>query len=496
MDEARIPVIVGTGQVNDRAADGASGMDPVGLMQVALRRADEDAGGGWLGRAASLTTVAQISFPELDRIPQRVAAALGFAPAQATSTAYPGGDSPVRLIDGAANRIVRGEIEVALIAGGEALRTAGLRAMEGGAQGAADPLRDAILRRAPGPGHRYGLVTPAETYPLYENATRAAWGQTLAEAQAETGQIWSLFSQVAAANPHAWIRIPRTSGDIVRPSPANRPLAFPYTKLMVANAAVNQGAALIVTSLAAARSAGVPERRLVYVHPGAAASETAEVLERDRYDHSASMAASLTGALERAGLGVHDLDAIELYSCFPCVPKMARRAIGWPADRPATVAGGLTFAGGPIGNYMTHAAAMMTGRLREGGTHGLLFANGGFMTSNHSMVLSRMPPKPDAFGLETSVQPSANARRSSAPRLLESYSGPGAIETYTVLYDRAGTPTLGIIVARAPDGHRFLANVPAGDRSTLAFLTDGGAEPVGTNFTAASGPDSRSLWAS
>ena len=494
MDEAPIPVIVGVGQVNDRAVDGASGMDPLALMQAALSLADEDAGGGWLARAASLATVAQISFPELDRLSGRLAEALGITPAAATTTEYPSGDSPVRLIDEAANRIARGEIEVALIAGGEALRTAGLRAMEGGSQGASDPLRDAVLRRAPSAGHRYGLVTPAETYPLYENATRAAWGQTLAEAQAETGQIWSLFSRVASANPHAWIRTSRTGSDIVQPSSANRPLAFPYTKLMVANAAVNQGAALIVTSLEAARRAGVAERRLVYVHPGAAASESPDVLERDRYDRSASMAASLAEALERAGLGVHDLDYTELYSCFPCVPKMARRVIGWPADRPASVTGGLTFAGGPIGNFMTHAAATMTERLREGGTHGLLFGNGGFATSNHSMVLSRTPPAPGAFPHDSSIQHIADARRAPVPRLLERYAGTGTIETYTVLYDRAGSPALGIVVGRTEEGQRFLANVPAEDRSTLAFLTGDGPEPVGTRFTTTTSPDGTNIW--
>jgi acetyl-CoA C-acetyltransferase len=59
----------------------------------------------------------------------------------------------------------------------------------------------------------------------------------------------------------------------VTPSAENRPLSFPYTKLQVANSAVNQGAAVIVTSLATAREAGIDEARLVYVGAGAQAYE-------------------------------------------------------------------------------------------------------------------------------------------------------------------------------------------------------------------------------
>ena len=54
MDAARIPVIVGVGQVNDRPADPQQGLDSLGLMEAALRVADEDAGGGWLARLNSL----------------------------------------------------------------------------------------------------------------------------------------------------------------------------------------------------------------------------------------------------------------------------------------------------------------------------------------------------------------------------------------------------------------------------------------------------------
>src|SRR3546814_15414103 len=77
------------------------------------------------------------------------------------------------------------------------------------------------------------------------------------------------------------------------------------------------------------------------------------------------METSITRTLELNGMTVEDFDAVELYRCFPCVPKMARRILGWPWDRPATVFGGLTFGGGPIANYMSHAIVSMVEQLRR-----------------------------------------------------------------------------------------------------------------------------------
>src|SRR3546814_16863152 len=124
---------------------------------------------------------------------------------------------------------------------------------------------------------------------------------------------------------------------------------------------------------------------------GAAAKEPPSILHRDRYDGSVSMETSITRTLELNGMTVEDFDAVELYSCFPCVPKMARRILGWPWDRPATVFGGLTFGGGPIANYMSHAIVSMVETLRREGRYGFLFANGGFATDNHCLVLGKEP---------------------------------------------------------------------------------------------------------
>lgn len=471
MDESKIPVIVGVGQINDREER----LNAVELMAVALRNADADGGGGWLGRIDALDVVAQLSFPEFADASAPLAHLLEITPRHCAQTRYPMGDSPVALLNAAANRIAAGEADVCAVAGGEALRTAAKRA----AGGKRDAVRESAARGTREGRARYGIVAPTDVYPLYENACRASWGQTLAEAQTESAEIWAGMSRVAAANAHAWLRNAVSAKEIAAISANNRPIAFPYTKLTVANASVNQGAAFIVTSLARAKAAGVAETRLVYVGRGAAAREPGDVLARDRLDRSLSLDASLRGALAFNGIGSGELDLVELYSCFPVMPKLARRTIDWPVDRQMTVFGGLTFGGGPVGNYMSHAIASMTEGLRESGRHGLLFGNGGFATTTHCMVISRDAAIASQGAHDPSVQDQADAQRGPAPAFLETYSGEAAIETYTVFYDREGAAKSGVIVGRTPKAERFLAYVAGEDAETIAFLTDGQREPVG-----------------
>lgn len=490
MTPERTPVIIGVGQINDRPANAEDGLDSAQLMEAALHRADDDAGGGWLADLDSLTLVEQISCPALGDFEHSLAARLEAAPRICTRTRMASGDSPILLLNEAANRIGTGEITVAAIAGGEALRTAAARALPVNK----DALRAIAARHAPSLQSRYGLVAPTEYYPLYENATRAAWGQTLAEAQAESAAIWAGMSQVAVANPDAWLREPVDAATIATPGPGNRPIVYPYTKLMIANSAVNQGAGFIVTSLAEARRRGVPESRIVYVGRGAAAHEVANPLHRDRYDSWLSQKESLEQALAFNELSAADLDHVELYSCFPCVPKMARRVLGWPLDKPVTVFGGLTFGGGPIGNYMSHAVAAMTQRLRGTRARGLLFANGGFATHNHSIILSGAPIPAAAFPHDFDVQARADAGRGPVPSVLDEAPGPAAIETYTVLYGRDGTPQHGIVIARTAAGARTIARVPGSDVATVEFLTDGQQEPVGARGLIIRDPDGLQSW--
>lgn len=501
MDADRIPVIIGVGQINDRPADDAAGLDSLGLMRAALAEAERDAGVSIAGRIDWLGVVDQISFPDPD-IHQRLAELLPRRPAHILRTREASGDGPVRLINDAANAIGRGDVRIAAAVGAEALRTASKRAKAAasavravGAGGCGnDSLLEAAKAAASPLARQYGLLTPTDVYPLYENATRSAWGQSLTEAQAESAAIWSGMSRTAAANPHAWLRKEIAAEDIARPSSDNRVISFPYTKLMVANGSVNQGAIVILASLAMARELGVADDRLVYLGAGAAAHEDPDYLRRESFTESAGLNATIKHSLRFNGLDVAQLDFVELYSCFPCIPKMARRQLGWPLHRPHSVYGGLTFGGGPVGNCMMHAIACMVDTLRGRRGNGLIVANGGFATHSHSIVLTTSPTPSRLFPQDYSVQAAADETRGARPPLLTSYVGPGRIETYSVPYDRLGAPLFATIVGRTPDHARFLAHVESRNAGVLDFLTSGRCDPVGARGQARLGADGRVLW--
>lgn len=474
-DATRIPVIIGVGEINDRPESLETAMDSVALMAEAARRADADAGGGALAQADYIAIVPQISYRELDER-ELLPKALGLSGVRLDPKIKPHGNAPLLLLSNAANAIGRGEASVCLVVGGEALRSAAQRVA-----GKGDTVINGGSRAiAQGLQQRYGLYAPSDVYPLYENATRAAWEQTLAEGQAETGVIWSNLSHVAAQAEGAWLKKPRTPDEIIEVTLDNRPIAFPYTKLTVANSSVNQGAALLVASLAKARELGISEDRIVFVGAGAGASEADDLFARESFAATAAMRATMDQALRRNGLASGDVDSVDLYSCFPVVPKMARRLLDIPAERPLTVHGGLTFGGGPLANYMMHAAAAMVRDLRGSAHAGLLYGNGGFCTDHHAVVLADHPLPGVVFPQDHSCQAEADAMRGAIPVIGDDFEGPVTLETYTVLYDRSGAPTHGVVISRDPRGNRVLARIPPDDATTLAFLTDGNEEPVGT----------------
>src|SRR5262249_49453359 len=181
------------------------------------------------------------------------------------------------------------------------------------------------------------------------------------------------------------------------------------------------------------------------------------------------------------------LEAMELYSCFPCVPKMARRALGLERDVTPTVTGGLSFFGAPLNDYMTHAACAMVRHLRAGhATTGLLYGQGEFVTKHHALAVARTPPR-NSLTPEYSVQSRVDRNRGAVPTLVAQYEGRARVETHTVVYDREGEPAFGAVIARTPEGARVMARVPASDREAIGVLTDRERSPVGLTGTVTPG---------
>src|SRR5438874_4957718 len=408
--EDRIPVIVGVGEIVDRPKEITAGLEPLTLLEQALKRAEVDSGAKLLGDIGSLDIVNFLSWRYRDP-EQLLADRLGIKPAHLYYGPV-GGESPIRYLHEAAQRIARGECSVAAVCGAEAQSTATKAGRAGVdlpwtpfAHDVPEPKRGAAFQKPM--AVKLGVFRPVTVYPFYEAATSAHWGQTPREAMAESGQLWSTYSNVASQNPNAWLKRRVTSEEITTPSADNRLIAWPYTKLMVANPTVNMGAAVLITSLAKARAAGIAEDRLVHVWGGASAEEPRDYLIRDQFFESHPQNAVLKAVMDLVGGDGRKFDAIELYSCFPVVPKMARRTLGLGPDVQPTVTGGLTFFGAPLNTYMTHAACAMVRKLRSGAKLGLLYGQGGFVTKHHALVLSRQRPVAE-LALDPSVQAEAD----------------------------------------------------------------------------------------
>lgn len=479
-------VIIGVGEICDRPGSVHDASEPIELMARAAREAERDTGSeGLLDHVDTVDLIGLVSWRYRNPV-EDVCRLLGISPQRATNASM-GGETPVRLIHDAAVAIECGRITSALVLGGEATSSRRLAKTSGEQLNwTPPPPREETVRfpnssyQTARPARRLDMLDPARIYPFYEVATQAAWGENPEEGQKRSAQLWSSYAEVAAHNPSAWIRTAPTAEKISEVSQDNRLISWPYPKLMTANPIVNQAAAIIVMSERKATQLGIPPDRMVYLHGGASAEESEDYLARDSFSHATAQMAVLDRAAEIAG-GVEQFDHFELYSCFPVVPKMAMRALGLdPEEVIPTVAGGLTFFGGPLNNYMTHAAAAMVRQLRKDkGGLGLLYGQGGYLTKHHALVLGSRP-SPVQLIEDYSVQAEADAMRQAVPELLEDYSGSATIETYTVPYARDGDPLQGIVIARTPDDKRIMARVPDRDARTLSMLTSIDRNAIGT----------------
>jgi acetyl-CoA C-acetyltransferase len=489
--DPRTPVVVGVGQVTihpDPDIEPAQRPEPLDLMVRALRTAAEDcdgvaagataaAGSALIRRAGSIRVVVPLGWRAINPA-LLVAERLGTAPAELMLSAI-GGNAPQALLHDACRAIGRGDLDVVLVTGAEALYTRALSRRNPAQapltwvrQPGGDTPAPTIFGsdRAGGSDLEMarGVSLPIHAYPLLENALRGAHGWTLTEHRARIGALWSRFSEVAAANPQAWLRQPRTPEEIVTPSDGNRMISFPYTKLATANMQVDQGAGYIVCSVQAARSAGVPEDRWVFPLSGAAADDHWFISHRPELHRSPAIRLAGRAALELGGVGIDEVGPLDLYSCFPVAVQMAAHELGLPVDdptRPLTLTGGLTFGGGPGNNYTSHGIARMVGALRAGpGTVGLVSGLGWYATK-HSVGLYGSRPPERGFHWR-----SAQDEVDALPRCRVDPEATGAVrvETYTVTFDRRGRPERGIVACRTGGDSRAWGNIE--DADTLVEL--------------------------
>ena len=129
MDETRIPVLVGCGQITQREKDPARARSPMDLTADAARAAAEDTGAGsaLLGTLDTVVMIRSFSdtswrftspFGRYTNPPRSLANRLGATSAQRLIYTHPGGNMPQWCVNRLFEMVVRGECAAALIAGG------------------------------------------------------------------------------------------------------------------------------------------------------------------------------------------------------------------------------------------------------------------------------------------------------------------------------------------------------------------------------------------
>jgi acetyl-CoA C-acetyltransferase len=451
-------VLVGYGQVNQ--LDENPEAEPIDLMAAAARAAADPR---VLQAVDSVRIVNILSWRYRD--PGRLLAQRIRATDASTRYTGVGGNVPQTLVNQACRDIQSGRADLVLIAGAETFRTRtrlrnrGLKP-DWTSEDESVPFAEGANENLPmvGPAElRINLDRPAYVYPLFEQALRIKAGESTDDHRERVGELWSRFSEVAHTNPHAWSRTALSASEIWQAGDGNRMISWPYTKLMNSNNMVDQGAVVILASVDKATHLQIPSDRWVLPHAGTDAHDPYAVGERLELSGSPAIRIGGRRALELAGVGPDDVDLIDVYSCFPSAVQVAAAELGLPlgdADRPLTVTGGLTFAGGPWNNYVTHSIATMAERLAGTfGQLGLITANGGYLTK-HSFGVYGSEPSAHEFRWED-VQSTVDAEPTRAAEV--EWTGVGTVEAWTTPFGRDGAAEKAFLAVRTPDDSRTLA---------------------------------------
>lgn len=495
MVDLRTPVIVGVGQFTERLGDSDyRGMSSVDLAaaaaQAGLENADTDAAA--VARAIDIiagTRQFEISgrtpapLGKSDNYPRSVAARIGADPARAVLEVI-GGQSPQHLITEFAGAIAAGDADVVLVMGSE--NTSSLRyfADRDDKPDHSDTVGGQLEDRGYGYDGifdeytvKHGLIGAPVQYGLLDNARRARLNLSVAEYRRAMAELFAPFSKVAAKNPYSSAPTERSVDELATVTPANRMICDPYPRLMVARDQVNQGAAVLLMSVASARKFGVPEDKWVYLR-GHADMKEQKLLERVDLGASPASILAVNEALRVAGIGIDDVAAFDLYSCFAFPVFNICDGVGLATDdeRGLTLTGGLPFFGGPGNNYSLHGIAEAVNEMRDTpGRFALVGANGGIASKYSVGIYSTEPAD---WVPDRSADLQAAVADYPAVAVTEQADGPATVETYTVRYD--WTPHTGVIVGRLDaDGSRFLATTT--DEALVALLSDG--EPLGAKIS-------------
>ena len=421
--DPRTPVVVGVGQVAtpaDAGLDPAARPEPLELMTAALLAAAEDCDGvppgrGGSGGAGAAPAGRQPPGRGLAGLAHRQPGALGGGAPRLRRGRRAGrahgllhrGQHPQALMHDACLAISRGDLDVVLVTGAEAMYARALARRDPAAarwRGPSQPPRHPARRSPFGldkPGRselemQRGLLLPIHAYPLFENALRAAHGWTLPEhrpASARSGR--------ASAT---WPPAIRTPGS-ARPERRRRS-SHPDPTTGWCRSPTRSSARPTCRWTRAPATSCARSRR-----PAPPACPRSDGCSRSRVRTPTTTGSSPSGPSCTApppsgwpgrphsswpGSGSTTSPWWTSTRASPSWCRWRRPSSASPVDdpdRPLTLTGGLTFGGGPGNNYTSHGIALAVGALRAGpGQRGARAGPGWYATKHSLGVYASRPP--------------------------------------------------------------------------------------------------------
>lgn len=481
--DPRTPCIIGVAQQTWRDPDG-SAPEPLVMWEHVARSALADAG----VPADAVDAVHQVHCMSwtYDDGPGRLADRLGLAPGFREVSVL-AGTAGQRMVNAAAERMLAGDSELALVVGAEALATR--RSLH--ATGSPLPWNFPSATNGAPPIDLAEWISPTEwahevtrptvTFAALDTARRARLGLSPSQYLAEEGRMLARFTQVAAANPNAWFPIARTDTEITTVTEVNRIVSSPYRKYMVAIMDVDMAAALVVATHAKAEELGVPSDQRIYLRGWSFGRDATHLAERTSLDRSEAMEVASADALSQAGIGIDEVTYFDLYSCFASSVLFATDALGLdPFDpRGLTLTGGLPYNGGPSSNYTTHAIATMVERMRGSQqTYGVVSGVGMHMTK-HVWAVYGTEPGPLSPPDYAAVQATIDRSPKRAVTELVSSGTKATVACATTAYDRSGNATSTLVICDLHDGQRAYARA----LRTEVVAEFERSEPVGRTIT-------------
>jgi len=477
---SNLPCIIGVAQKTWRANEGDC-PEPLLQWEQMARAAAKDAGNeALLSSIDEVDVVFSLSW-NYDDAPAQLAEKLGIKKYHKKLSGL-SGTSPQKFINEAAEQIISGKSELALIVGGEALATKKKAKKEDRKLPWAKPQNKTSMP-FDDPFHpseiAHQIFQAYLTFAMLDSARRKQHGLSLQQNREQEAQMMARLSAIAASNHDAWFPKSYSASELLDTSGSNRFIAYPFTKLQMAFMDVDMAAAVIIASDRKADELGVPKHKRIYLHGWSYAREPVYIAERPELWHSPAMEIASQQALNMAGIASQQLSHFDIYSCFPSSLNFTKDALGISDHdtRKLSVTGGLPYFGGPGNNYTAHSVVAMVNTLRRHpGDYGLVSGVGMHMTNHVFGVYSSTPPTksqttPDYAKGKQFVE------NIGKKEIINEASGSATIAAYSILY--APDKNTAYAVCDLPDGKRCYAICD--DAATVAKMAQ--EESVGKTVT-------------